>query len=450
MIFRSLRILREIERIQYFSREEFETLQSRRLKALVKHAYENVRYYRGIFERSGITPEDIKDVRDILKIPITTKKDLQKMTLQDLLSKGVKPEECVIKYTSGSTGLPLKFFFSLQERDFQTLLNLRIFVASGFRFTDKTAYIINPYRFPKGWYWFQYLGILRRYYLSVFDTPEAHVKALRQIRPDIIYGYPSNLTLLALLVKERGIGDLRPKAVFSSAEALEQKPRALIASTMDTDVYDILGLVETGDIAWECPAHEGHHVNSDAVIMEFLDDNNNPVQPGQPGRLICTSLYGYTMPLIRYEVGDICVPSDRMCSCGRTLPMMESIQGRANDFIVLPDGKIIASCFLVIIMQAFHDVAQYRVIQEDKNGITVQVVKGKDFNVQTPHRIEEEIKEVTNNCLKVNIEILEELQRGESGKIRTVVSKVIPNLLDRIDEPIQFKEMTGNSLIKAK
>jgi len=168
------------------------------------------------------------------------------------------------------------------------------------------------------------------------------------------------------------------------------------------------------------------------VIVEFLK-NGRPAGPGEEGKIVCTSLYGYTMPFIRYAVDDICVPSGRPCPCGRTLPMIESIKGRANDFIVLPDGQIVASCFLVIIMQAIHDIAQYRIVQEDKRQILVQLTKGREFDPRTPERIKEEIEKVTENQLRVEIELIEEIPRDQSGKIRTVVSKVIPDLQTRID-----------------
>ena len=318
-------------------------------------------------------------------------------------------------------------------------MNLRILLANGYKLTDKTTYLINPHRFPKGRLWFQHLGVLRRYYLSVFDDPEVHREAILTIRPDIIYGYPSNLTLLGLLFREKGMDGFQPKAVYSSAETLEEGPRALIASTMNVDVYDILGLVETGDIAWECSAHEGYHLNSDAVLMEFLDENDKPVPPGQPGRLVCTSLYALTMPLIRYDTGDICVPLDKHCSCGRTLPLMESIKGRANDFIVLPSGNIIASCFLVILMQGFVNVAQYRILQEDRNSLRVQIVKGKGFDGETPRKIEEEIRKVTGHTIGIHVEIMEMLERDNSGKIRTVVSRVIPDFADKLKSSFDLR-----------
>ncbi len=341
-----------------------------------------------------------------------------------ILAKGVNTKNCVVKHTSGSTGEPLKLFFSEAERDFQILVNLRIFLAAGFKLTDKTVYLSNPRRFPQQKYWFQHLGILRRDYLSVFDAPEAHIEALGRLRPDFLYGYASSLIPLAHAIQEQAIKDISPKAVFSSTETLDPKSRVLIESAMNTTVYDLMGSNELGDIAWECPAHEGFHLNDDTVILEFLDKHDKPVQPGQAGRLVCTSLYGYTMPFIRYELGDICVTSDNMCSCGRTLPLMESVKGRANDFIVLPDGKRMASFFLVIIMQDFHDIVQYRVIQEQKDRILVQIVNAKGGSETTSHRIKEEIENALQNRVAVRVETVQQIPRDPSGKIRTIVSNI--------------------------
>lgn len=444
MLTESLGVLRRLLQSQFLSEEELHARQSCRLRDVVRLAYDKVGYYGALFRREGIRPEDIRDANDVSRLPITTKKDFQSRPQADFVVSGIRPEECVAKRTSGSTGQPLTFLFTPAERDFQTLMNLRILFANGFRLTDRMAYLINPHRFPKGKYWFQNLGILRRYYLSVFDDPEVHRDAILAIRPDILYGYPSNLTMLGLLFREKGMGGYRPKAVYSSAETLEEGPRALISRTMGTDVYDILGLVETGDIAWECHAHEGYHLNTDAVMMEFLDDADRPVPPGRPGRLVCTSLYARTMPLIRYDTGDICVPVSRRCSCGRTLPLMESITGRANDFIVLPDGKIIASCFLVIIMQGFPEVAQYRILQNDRDVLHLQIVRGNRFGPETSGRIEKEIRGVAGPEIGIRMEFMEALERDDSGKIRTVVSKVIPDFPEKLKTSFDVGRWAGD------
>lgn len=433
MIRRAIRQLGELKKNQYLSPEKLRDLQEERLKRVVEHAYRNVEYYRGLFDKAGLKPEDIRGLDDLQKIPVTTKEDIQGLAPEQLTARGYDLGKCVVKHTSGSTGHPLKIFFSPEERDFQILLNLRILMENGLGLGDRTVYIINPHRFPKSKYWFQQLGILRREYLSVFDFPRKHLDYLKRRRPEIIYGYPSNLTLLALAMREEGNAGIRPKAVFSVAEALEPKARETIDSVMGAPTCDILGTIELGDIAWECRERRGYHLSADAVIVEFLDDGK-PAGPGEPGKTVCTSLYGFAMPFIRYEVGDICVPAGRPCACGRTLPMIESIKGRANDFIVLPSGRIVASCFLVITMQSIHEVDHYRVIQENKDSLTVQIVRGTGYDDNTRQRIKEEISSIVHGALYVNLDEMDSIPRDPSGKIRTVVSRIIPDYQEKIDE----------------
>ncbi len=429
----SLYQLGSLRRNQYLPPAKLRALQDERLKRIVRHAYDNVDHYRRLFREASIEPTDIRGVDDLHRIPVTTKEELQKLEAAQITAKGVNLDKCVVKHTSGSTGHPLKLFLSPAERDFQILLNLRILTENGLRLRDKVVYVINPHRFPKSKHWFQHLGILRREYLSVFDYPEAHVDSLRQLRADVIYGYPSNLTLLALYCRENAVREIRPREVISVAEALEPKARKLIDSVFGVSTCDILGTIELGDIAWQCERREGYHLSADAVIVEFLKDGRAAAS-GEEGKTVCTSLYGYTMPIIRYAVDDICVPSDRICPCGRTLPMIDSIQGRANDFVVLPDGQIVASCFLVITMQSFHEVDQYRVTQQDVNGLEVQVVKGRGYHESTGLRIKEEIEKAVHNKLEARVRIVNELPRDASGKIRTVVSRIVPGFQCQIDE----------------
>lgn len=431
MIFDSLNTLAKFKKNQYLSPVELKQYQDTRLRNLVRHAYEKVKYYRNLFDSANLSPEDVGGIDDLYKIPITSKQDIKKIPQEDLVDASVDLSQCIKKYTSGSTGNPMKIYLSPRERDFQILLNLRILRENGLRLGDKFAYIINPHRIPKSKYWFQHLGILRRDYASVFSGPKEHVEFLRNYKPDIIYGYPSNLTVLADYMRKHHINGIRPKTVFSVAELLEPTARELINMVFDVKTCDILGTIEIGDIAWQCEKRQGYHINSDAIVAEFLNDHGF-AQPGEEGRMVCTSLYSYTMPFIRYAVNDLCIPSDRLCSCGRTLPLIDSINGRANDFVVLPDGQVIASCFLVIIMQDFHEVSQYRMVQESKESLKVQIVEGIGFESGTANRIKLEIEKATEGALDVEIHCVGALERDTSGKIRTIVSKVIPDFLDTI------------------
>ncbi|MFH2059862.1 MAG: hypothetical protein ABIJ59_13290 [Pseudomonadota bacterium] len=424
MIIRSLNQLRKLKARQYLSPNELVEHQEKKLRKLIYHAYHNVKYYRELFDSVNLKPGDIVSVSDLCKIPITEKKNLQQRSDHELIARGTSIKECITKYTSGSTGHPLKIIMNAWERDYQILLNLYILMENGFKLNDKLAYIINPFRFPKSKYWFQNLGILRREYLSVFDFPDKHSNILKKMNPDIIYGYPSNLTLLAEYIQRKKISSISPKMVFSVAEALEPKARDLINSVLGVSTCDILGTIELGDIAWQCEHRKGYHVNSDAVIIEYIKDNK-PVKLGEEGKIVCTNLFNFTMPFIRYAVNDLCIPSDRQCDCGRSLPLIEKINGRANDFITLPDGSSVASCFLVITMQNFHDVAHYRVIQENKKQLRIQIVKGRGYCNTTGEKIKNEIERAVENKLQARIEIKDKIERDPSGKIRTVVSHIL-------------------------
>ncbi|MCP4402609.1 MAG: phenylacetate--CoA ligase family protein [bacterium] len=424
MIFDALKQLRVLQKNQYLPSAELKALQSRKLRQIVRHAYEHVSYYRQVFDSASIKPEQIHGLEHLDKLPILSKDTLKSLEPRDILTHGIRPKQCVVKDTSGSTGKPLQVFFNEAERDFQILLNLRIFLAARFTPIEKTAYLVKPERFPEKKHWFQHFGILRRDYCSVFDSQDMQIDFLRRSKPDILYGYASSLIMLAHRIQEQGIEDIRLKAVFSSAETLEQKSKAAIASAMNTQVYDILGMVEMGDIAWECPAQKGYHMNTDSVIIEFLDDRNQPVQSGQEGRLVCTSLYSYTMPLIRYEVGDICIPSKRICSCGRTLPLMERVQGRVNDFIVLSDGQLFPPGLITAIMAGFQEVLQYKVLQEQKESLLVQIVRGNEYCETTSQRVKKEFEEAVHHKLEIRVEPVQQIPRDTSGKIRTVVSNV--------------------------
>ncbi len=424
MIFQSLKTLRRLLRQQYLEPEALRILQHQKLFRIIRHAYEFVPYYRALFDETDIVPNDITGPEELVRIPLLTKEALKSLKPHELLNRKLSLENCHPKSTSGSTGKPLQIWFHEEELATQTLVNLRIMLAAGFRFTDTTVYIKNPKRFPSSKYWFQSLGILRREYLSAFHTPEAHTDALRQMRSDMIYSYPSVLQLITHQLRRQGLNDLRPKAVFSTAEMLEPFVREQIATTLHTKVYDVVGLIELGDIAWECPMHAGYHLNVDTVLIEFLDSDDKPVPPGQPGRLVCTGLDNYAMPLIRYDTGDIGVPSQHLCSCGRTLPLMERVQGRTNDFIILPDGGQVSPSFSHVIIQNFQDVDRYAIIQQHDGTVVVNIVPGEGFTEARERKLQQEIEQAVFQAIPVRLELVSDIPRNSSGKIRTVTSHV--------------------------
>lgn len=409
---------------------KLEELQNRKLRAIVKHAYERVPYYYKLFNSARIKPDDIKTRKDLIKIPITTKKDLQKLPITERAAKGVDITKCIKMRTGGSTGQPLDLFLSRRELSYRIAMQNRSY---GLNLINKKANILNPLTFPRKGSHFRilrrfsnYLGLWRRYYLSFFEEPQELVSKLLKIKPDVIETHPSIIRLMSEFVKQENIIGITPKLIFTRAELLTRKDRRQINEVFCTELIDLYGTTEFGVLAWECNKHQGYHINSDIVMVEAIKDNQQVYE--QEGEIICTDLTNYTMPFIRYALGDIVVLSKRKCGCGKNFPLIKSIEGRSDDFLTLPMGKLLSPVPLRVELEEINGIDQYKLIQKNISTFNVQIIKGQAFKEATIEEFENVLREILGRDIKVNINIVDEIPREKSGKIRPIVSKVPINL----------------------
>ena len=195
--------LYRLRRQQWLKTEELEEIQRRKLIAIIKHAYQNVPYYRKLFDSVGIGPEDIRSVKDLSKIPITTKSQIQELQYDEITAKSIDPQKCMNTRTSGSTGIPLNIFHSKREKELFDIVWIRSFMENGLGFRDKKVEICSIPNDNPGKYWFQYLGIMRREYICFHDENSDPLVALQKANTDIISSVPSILKLLSLEAKTR-------------------------------------------------------------------------------------------------------------------------------------------------------------------------------------------------------------------------------------------------------
>jgi len=188
-------------------------------------------------------------------------------------------------------------------------------------------------------------------------------------------------------------------------------------------MIDLFGCVELNRTAWECSEHAGYHIDVDAVVMEFISDGE-AAAPGERGEIVYTGLYNYAMPLIRYAIEDVGVPSDEKCPCGRGLPLMKLVEGRSDSFMQTPDGRTISPIIWTLIMRQIPGVGQFKVIQERKDLVRILVVKDQAFTQATAGQIVHDVQEVMGKAMHVDVEVVEEIPRDKSGKVRCAVSKV--------------------------
>lgn len=420
----------KVRKAQRLNSPKLEELQNRKLRTIVKHAYEKVPYYYNLFNSVKIKPADIRIKEDLTKIPITTKKDLQKLQITERVAKGVDISECIKMRTGGSTGEPLDVFLCRSELSYRIAMQARVYRLN---LINKKANILNPETFPKKGSNFRilrkclnYLGLWRRYYLSFFEESLEVVSKLREIKPDVIETHPSIMRLICESVREKNIIGIAPKLIFTRGELLSREDRKQINEVFDAELIDLYGAAEFGVFAWECNKHQGYHINSDIVLVEAIKDNQQV--NGEEGEAICTDLTNYTMPFIRYALGDIVILSKEKCGCGRSFPLIKSIEGRCDDFLTLPTGRLISPVPLRLRLEMIKGIDQYKLIQENENTFNFQIVNGQNFKEATIEEFKNVLREILGKNIQINVNIVNEILREKSGKMRPIVSKVPVNL----------------------
>jgi phenylacetate-CoA ligase len=411
-------------RSQWWSYEELKELQDKKLRAIVKYAYETIPLYHEKLKNAGVRPEAIKTVEDLVKLPYTTKAEIHANFPDKVIAPQVDINKCWTPRTSGSTGIPLTVVYDEAAEDFEKATALRPNLCCGQGLFDKWIVLTSPHHIKDKKRWFQEFGLFNPISISMFSDFKEQISKIEQIKPDIIDGYSSAIYLLAQEVKKSHT-DINPRIVFGTAEFLTEEMRDVINSVFGVEMFDQFGGVEMGRTAWECPEHAGYHIDMDAVVMEFIKDGEQ-VASGERGEIVYTNLYNYTMPIIRYRIEDVGIPADEKCPCGRGLPLMKLVEGRKDSFIKTPNGRIYPQMTFWSIMRMFSEsdkIINFKVIQEKIDVIKIQIVPGRGFTQETINQLKSDIKNVLGEEVHIEVEPVDEIPR-EAGKVRSVVSKI--------------------------
>lgn len=413
--------LYQLMRSQWKSFDQLKAIQDNKLRAMISYAYENVSFYQDKFNKAGVLPGDINTVEDLPKLPVTTKQEIKDGFPSRMIARGVDIKKCWLPHTSGSTGTPMTVAYDESAEDFQKAVALRPNISCGQGYFDKWVTFTDP-RHITSKKLFQYFGLFNPTRISLFESLENQISLLQEIKPRILEAYPSHLYTLTRKIEELGAA-VNPRIIFTTAELMDSRTREYVETILSAPIYDQFGGVELGRTAWQCPMREGYHIDTEAVVMEFVKDGQQVAQ-GETGEIVYTGLYNYAMPLIRYASGDMGKMANRMCSCGRGLPLMEMILGRKDDFLVGSNGSLVTPITMDLIFKNMMEIDECRVIQESMNLIIVQVVSKKPLNSNLLTEIDSGIKAVLGKDTVVKIKQVKKLEKDNSGKLRKVISKV--------------------------
>lgn len=386
--------------------------QNKKLRQLIKYIYKNTQYYKQLFDKHAIRPQDIKTTEDLNKIPALAK-DILRQHYDDIVCD--RNRDYVYVNTTGSSGLPLRIAMNRQDVLFSDALVLYAFLKGGLSISNKIAMLWGETKSQDNnsskWFYF-----LKRYVVDLKAGPEKNIEQLNNIKPQGIYGYPSYLRLLAKHILEHNLKlSFTPKVIFTHGEILTDDTRDLLRKAFNARVCNTYGSTEFFRIAFECKKGSMHIIPESAII-ETMD-----------GKALITGLYHRAMPFLRYDLGDKLVLSEAECGCGIHWGIIKEVVGRSDDYLVLPSGKQV-SARAVNLLDNVRGILEYQVVQNTKEDINVLVRPDSEFSEAS----EKEIKEIIlRGCYgeAVNIKIvkLESMPRQGAGKLRAVISRVSEN-----------------------
>ncbi len=364
--------------IETMPREEMKKLQSEKLVKQVRHVYENVPYYRNLMDEKGVTPEDIKGIDDLYKLPFLTKADLRDAYPYGLLAKPL--EDCVrIHSTSGTTGRRVVAFYTQHDVDLWDDCCARAIVATG---SDKKDVCQVAYGYGLFTGGFGLNGGAHK--IGCLTLPmssgntERQIQFMMDLKATILCCTPSYAAYIGENLKEQGYKpeDIPLKAGIFGAEPWTEEMRRGIEQTLGIKAYDIYGLTETTGpgVAFECSEQTGMHVNEDHFFAEIIDPDTGEVLPeGSKGELVFTSLDKEAFPLLRYRTRDICVLSREKCSCGRTLIKMAKPMGRTDDMLIIRGVNVFPSQIETVLLKEGYEPNYQIIVDRVNNNDTFEV-----------------------------------------------------------------------------
>jgi phenylacetate-CoA ligase len=430
-----LRLRRFFEGSQWFSPEEQIRYQEQRLRQVVHQAYHRVPYYHDLFRRLNLRPEDIRTPTDLRKLPTLSKATLRK-EFPRLRATDCRRYHPRVAQTSGSSGEPLRFLLDKPANVLEFVYYWRHWSWAGYRLGNRFAELSSHYfmgelsRASEVCRYQRFTSRLLLNSLSIGpDSVSACAIALRRYRPTFLKGIASALYYFAYFLQEAGIRDIWLRGVFSTGEMLLPHQRSLIEKVFRCRVLDSYGHMERTVAISECP-QGGLHINPEYGVLEMLERPRASASNGErlesTADVVGTSLHNLSMPLLRYEVGDVMEVDENpeTCPCGRSMPRVRRINGRQEDAIIAPDGRVITTLFIVF--DKVPGIAHWQVIQDEPDQLRVRVVRTQAYTALSEESLRHFIQRFVGPDMKVRLDYLslEALQRNVTGKFRTIVSRI--------------------------
>ena len=404
----------------------------RQLEKLLKHAYDNVPYYKKVFDERGLKPKDIQDFDDLKKIPYLTKDTFRdNFNNKKIIAKNIKLSKLPLSHTSGTTGKPLQFYVNVDEGAKEWAFICHQWSRVGYKPGGKRIELRgavnekNPIFYSKFW------NLIR--FSPVIESKEKvkyYLEKMKEFRAEFLHGYPGAIASFALLIKQYKLNiNFKLKAVLFASETIYEWEREIAEEVFNCRIFSHYGCAEKVILAAECERTQIYHCIPQYGITEF-----NP----HTKEIIATGFINTVNPFIRYKMTDVALnPRFKSCQeCDRNYyPIFDDIEGRLEDFIVTPEGFLITPAIITHPLKDLRTIKNTQIVQKNPGRIILRIVPLEDINKDLLNKeiqfLSLELNKIIGEKIKIIPEIVNEIELSPSGKFKWLISEISKDFINR-------------------
>jgi phenylacetate-CoA ligase len=411
---------REVMLRDSWSADRLIDFRNQRLRTFVQYCA-SIPFYDRRFRDTGVDPASIRELDDLKRLPLLSKAEVRRAIKEFSGLRSRVGSSAIAAHTSGTTGGGLRFVTSERAVREQWATWWRYRERFGLRpgiwqayFGGRSIVPIGQDR-PPFWRWNPALSqwMFSVYHLSPQNL-DSYLEELRSRQIPWLHGYPSALALLAARVLERGHPVYQPRWVTTGAESLLPQQKTLLHKAFGVIPRQHYGMAEAVANISECESG-ALHVDEDFAAVEFL-----PSPDGSGFKVVGTNFTNLLTPLLRYEIGDMVSLGRTSCECGLGGRVVQTIDGRQEDYVVLGNGARIGR--LDHVFKDMLSIQQAQIYQQIPGAIIVYIVRGNDYSPDAEHTLLLELRQRLGEETKIDIQYRDALDRSGAGKLRFVVS----------------------------
>jgi phenylacetate-CoA ligase len=412
--------------------------QLQNLNKLLTHAYQNVPYYRFLLEQTSLVMDDkveLTHIGQMCKIPFLTKEIIHEQK-ERLYSSDITQRKSFKNTSGGSTGEPVTF---MQDRYYQVKALASYYLAHSWRGADPYDSTIFLWGAVRDTFEgkkplvskvkdFLLNTITLNTFLLDSTTIKKYIGILNIRKPTVIIAYVESIYEMAKFIRTNTITVEPQKSIHAAAGTLHEFMRKEIEDVFQCKVFNHYGSREVGSIASECGIHDGLHILMDNVVVEVVNTHGELCRTGEEGAIVITTLNNYSMPLIRYKIGDLGIlQEEHTCKCGCQYPKLQRVLGRVTDVFKKSDGSVIMPEYFIHLIGVVCNngfIKTFQVIQEEIQYVIIKLVMEGSVSTNDLEEIEDKIKLVMGTECRIEFRFVDEILKTKTGKFLYTISKV--------------------------